>query len=272
MKTSSEEIIKLSNDRIILAGLLILVLGFFTWRSDLGVAKPLLVSSLRMVIQLFLIGLILVYIFSINHPLLVLLISLIMLLVAGREVSARQKYSIKGLWSYGIGTCSMFVSSFAVSLFGLLAIIRAENWWDPRYTIPVLGMLLGNTMTAVALSIDRFTANVWNDREMIEARLIIGETSRVAIKDIVRDSLRSGLMPVINSMAIAGIVSLPGMMTGQILAGNSPNDAVRYQIVIWLLIAVGCGFGSMIAVKMVSNKLFDDRERLRIDKISLKKP
>ena len=107
---------------------------------------------------------------------------------------------------------------------------------------------------------------------MIEARLIIGETSRVAIKDIVRDSLRSGLMPVINSMAIAGIVSLPGMMTGQILAGNSPNDAVRYQIVIWLLIAVGCGFGSMIAVKMVSNKLFDDRERLRIDKISLKKP
>ena len=119
---------------------------------------------------------------------------------------------------------------------------------------------------------DRFTANVWNDREIIEARLIIGETSRVAIKDIVRDSLRSGLMPVINSMAIAGIVSLPGMMTGQILAGNSPNDAVRYQIVIWLLIAVGCGFGSMIAVKMVSNKLFDDRERLRIDKISLKKP
>ena len=271
MKTSSEEIIKLSNDRIILAGLLILVLGFFTWRSDLDVAKPLLVSSLRMVIQLFLIGLILVYIFSINHPLLVLLISLIMLLVAGREVSARQKYSIKGLWSYGIGTCSMFVSSFAVSLFGLLAIIRAENWWDPR-AIPVLGMLLGNTMTAVALSIDRFTANVWNDREIIEARLIIGETSRVAIKDIVRDSLRSGLMPVINSMAIAGIVSLPGMMTGQILAGNSPNDAVRYQIVIWLLIAVGCGFGSMIAVKMVSNKLFDDRERLRIDKISLKKP
>ena len=67
-------------------------------------------------------------------------------------------------------------------------------------------------------------------------------------------------------------LSSRSMMTGQILAGNSPNDAVRYQIVIWLLIAVGCGFGSMIAVKMVSNKLFDDRERLRIDKISLKKP
>ncbi|MEC7225023.1 MAG: iron export ABC transporter permease subunit FetB [Verrucomicrobiota bacterium] len=270
MKTNSEEIIKLSNDRIVLAGLLILLLGFFTWRSDLSIAKPLLIASLRMIVQLFLIGLILVYIFSINHPLLVLLIAMIMLLVAGREVSARQKYSIKGLWSYGIGTSSMFVSSFAVSIFGLWAIIRPENWWDPRYAIPVLGMLLGNTMTAVALSIDRFTANVWNDREVIEARLILGENAREAIKDIVKDSLRSGLMPVINSMAIAGIVSLPGMMTGQILAGNSPNDAVRYQIVIWLLIAVGCGFGSMIAVKMVSKKLFDERDRLRIDRIKVK--
>ena len=270
MKTNSEEIIKLSNDRIILVGLLILLLGFFTWRSDLSIAKPLLIASLRMIVQLFLIGLILVYIFSINHPLLVLLIAMIMLLVAGREVSARQKYSIKGLWSYGIGASSMFVSSFAVSIFGLWAIIRPENWWDPRYAIPVLGMLLGNTMTAVALSIDRFTANVWNDREVIEARLILGENAREAIKDIVKDSLRSGLMPVINSMAIAGIVSLPGMMTGQILAGNSPNDAVRYQIVIWLLIAVGCGFGSMIAVKMVSKKLFDERDRLRIDRIKVK--
>ena len=89
----------------------------------------------------------------------------------------------------------MFVSLFAVSIFGLWAIIRPENWWDPRYAIPVLGMLLGNTMTAVALSIDRFTANVWNDREVIEARLILGENAREAIKDIVKDSLRSGLMP-----------------------------------------------------------------------------
>ena len=100
MKTNSEDIIKLSNDRIVLAGLLILLLGFFTWRSDLSIAKPLLIASLWMVVVLFLIGLMLVYIFSINHPLLVLLIGMIMLLVAGREVSARQKYSIKGLWSY----------------------------------------------------------------------------------------------------------------------------------------------------------------------------
>ena len=153
MIASSQEIISLSNERIFLAGLLIVALGFFTWKADLGITKPLLVSSLRMVIQLFLVGLVLVYVFEIDHPLPVILIALVMLLVAGKEVSSRQKYKIKGFWSYGIGTVSMFISSFAVSVFGLIAIIRADNWWDPRYAIPVLGMLLGNTMTAVALSV-----------------------------------------------------------------------------------------------------------------------
>ena len=78
------------------------------------------------------------------------------------------------------------------------------------------------------------------------------------------------MTPILNAMSIVGIVSIPGMMTGQILAGNSPDDAVRYQVVIWLLIAVGCGFGSMIAVKMVSKKLFDERERLRLDQLTVK--
>ena len=260
-------IVSLPIERISLACVLIMILALTTWRADLRLARPLLIASLRLIIQLSLVGLILEYVFEINNFLLVTLIALVMLLVAGREVSVRQKYRVSGRWSYGIGTCSMFVSSFAVSIFGLAAIIRAESWWDPRYSIPVLGMLLGNTMTAVALSLDRFTTYVWEGRETIEAKLMLGHSSQEALKMISRDSLRAGLMPVFNSMAIAGIVSLPGMMTGQILAGNSPTDAVRYQIVIWLLIAVGCGFGSMLVVQMTSKRVFDERERLRTERI-----
>jgi putative ABC transport system permease protein len=261
------EIVSLPAERISLACVLIIILALTTWRADLRLARPLLIASVRLIIQLSLVGLILEYVFEINNLLLVVLIALAMLLVAGREVSVMQKYRVSGRWSYGIGTCSMFVSSFAVSIFGLAAIIRAESWWDPRYSIPVLGMLLGNTMTAIALSLDRFTTYVWEGRETIEAKLMLGHSSQEALKMILRDSLRAGLMPVINSMAIAGIVSLPGMMTGQILAGNSPVDAVRYQIVIWLLIAVGCGFGSMLVVQMASKRVFDERERLRTDRI-----
>ena len=103
--------------------------------------------------------------------------------------------------------------------------------------------------------------------EVIEARLMLGETYDSAIGDLARDAVRSGLMPVINSMAVAGIVSLPGMMTGQILAGSDPSDAVRYQIMIWFLIAAGCGFGMLIAVRLTARRLFDERDRLRLERL-----
>ena len=261
-------IIELEVWEICLAGALVAALAASTFIARLGIASSLLISAFRMVLQLSLIGLVLRELFEARQPWLVGVIALMMLSVAGREVSARQKYRLRGIWGYGIGTSAMFVSSFAVSIFGLAAVIRADPWWDPRYAIPVLGMLLGNTMTAVALSIDRLTVSAWQGREMIEARLMLGETGREAVSDLVREALRSGLMPVINSMAVAGLVSLPGMMTGQILAGNPPSDAVRYQILIWLLIAAGCGFGMLIAVRMAAGRLFDERDRLRLDRLT----
>jgi putative ABC transport system permease protein len=260
------DIIELESWELALAGILVVALAICTLSARLGVARSLLIAAVRMVVQLSLIGLVLKKLFEADNPWGVGMIALVMLLVAGREVSARQKYRLRGMWGYGIGTGAMFVSSFAVSVFGLAAIVRAEPWWDPRYAIPVLGMLLGNTMTAVTLSIDRLTASVWNSRETVEARLMLGETGLEAVSDFTREALRSGLIPVINSMAVAGVVSLPGMMTGQILAGNPPGEAVRYQILIWLLIAAGCGFGMMMAVRMTARRLFDERDRLRLDR------
>jgi putative ABC transport system permease protein len=257
---------ELESWELALAGVLVVGLAACTLSAKLGVTRSLLIAAVRMVVQLSLIGLVLKKLFEADNPWGVGVIALVMLLVAGREVSARQKYRLRGMWGYGIGTGAMFVSSFAVSIFGLAAIVRADPWWDPRYAIPVLGMLLGNTMTGVALSIDRLTASVWQSRETVEARLMLGETGSEAVSDLARDALRSGLIPVINSMAVAGVVSLPGMMTGQILAGNPPGEAVRYQILIWLLIAAGCGFGMLIAVRMTAGRLFDERDRLRLDR------
>ena len=204
------DIIELESWELALAGGLVVVLAACTLSARLGVARSLLTAAVRMVVQLSLVGLVLRELFKANNPWGVGLIALVMLAVAGREVSARQKYRLHGMWGYGIGTGAMFVSSFAVSVFGLAAIVRAEPWWDPRYAIPVLGMLLGNTMTAVTLSIDRLTTSVWNSRETVEARLMLGETGLEAVSDFTREALRSGLIPVINSMAVAGVVSLPG--------------------------------------------------------------
>lgn len=161
----------------------------------------------------------------------------------------------------------MFVSSFAVAVLALTVIIGPEPWYRPQYAIPLLGMLLGNTMTGVALGLDRLTDTAWQQRHVIEARLMLGEPWSEAIGGIRRDAMRTGMIPIVNAMAAAGVVSLPGMMTGQILAGTPPALAVKYQILIMFLITVGTGFGTVAAVAAGSRRLFDERERLRLDRL-----
>jgi putative ABC transport system permease protein len=139
----------------------------------------------------------------------------------------------------------------------------------PQYSIPILGMLLGNTMTGVALGLDRLTEGVRRQRALIENRLMLGQPWSVAVGEIRRDAVRSGLIPIINAMAAAGIVSLPGMMTGQILSGTPPAIAVKYQILIMFVIAAGTGFGTLAAVSAGARRLFDARERLRLDRLTV---
>jgi len=191
-----------------------------------------------------------------------------MLTVAAREVAARQKRRFAGGRAWRIGGLSMFVSSFAVTVFGLLAVVRPSPWYEPRYAIPLLGMMTGNTMNGIALGLNQLTSGATAARAAIEARLTLGATWQVAIAEERREAVRTGLIPMINAMAAAGLVSLPGMMTGQILAGNPPAEAVRYQILIMFMIAAGTGFGTIVAVHLGARMLFDDRERLRLDRLS----
>jgi putative ABC transport system permease protein len=155
-----------------------------------------------------------------------------------------------------------------VTLLALTVIIGVEPWYQPQYLIPLLGMLLGNTMSGIAIALDSLTRQAWDSRGRIEARLLAGGTWDEAIEEVRRDALRSGLIPIINAMATAGLVSLPGMMTGQILAGSPPMEAAKYQLLIMFLIAAGTGLGSMAAVWIGSRRLFDDRQRLRLDRLA----
>ncbi len=250
-----------------IAALLVLGLAFLTWRSTDGLTRPLLIAAVRTAIQLSLVGLVLKALFADGRLVWITLMATVMLLVAGREVMARQARPLKGAWGFGVGTISMLLSSFTVTLFALLVIIGNDPWYTPQYAIPLLGMLLGNTMNGVSLAIDRLTNTAWQQRNVIEARLMLGERATDAIADLRRQAIRSGLIPIINAMAAAGVVSLPGMMTGQILAGAPPVEAVKYQILIMFLIAVGTGLGTMAAVLIGSRRLFDERQRLCLDRL-----
>lgn len=251
-----------------LAAFLLLLLAGTSLYLGLGLEKRMLISGMRMTAQLLLIGMVLKFLFaSVSFPL-VCGLSLFMLLVAGYEVWARQKRRLRGSTGYLISTGSMLVSSFSVTLLALTVMIGVDPWYTPQYAIPLLGMLLGNTMNGVALSSDRLTTEIYNQRGIIEQRLLLGQSWQEASGDIRRDCMRTGMIPIMNSMAAAGVVSLPGMMTGQILGGSSPFDAVKYQILIMFLIAAGTGFGVVTAIWLISRRLFDDRQRLVLDCLS----
>lgn len=261
-------VIALSSFDLALASTLVLLLGLISWRMRFGIERRLLVSALRTTVQLSLIGLVLKVLFENVTLLWVAILALLMLLLAGREVTARQERRFAGWWGYGVGTLSMFISAFTVTVLALILLIQPTPWYLPQYAIPLLGMLLGNTMNGIALGLDRLTTTAWQQRQVIEARLMLGQTASTAIGDIRRESMRVGLVPIVNAMAAAGVISLPGMMTGQILAGSPPLEAVKYQILIMFLIASGTGFGTLAAVWLGSRRLFDERERLRLERLS----
>ncbi|HGX91866.1 MAG TPA: iron export ABC transporter permease subunit FetB [Candidatus Tenderia sp.] len=261
-------IISLSWFDIAVATLLILALAALSLRQQLKLERQLLIATARTIIQLTLVGLVLKVVFSADELRWVALMAGVMLAVAGWEVMARQSRRFKGFVGYGIGTSAMFVSSFTITLFALILVIGNEPWYTPQYAIPLLGMMLGNTMTGIALSLDRLTSGAWQQRALIENRLMLGQDWKEAISELRREAIRAGMMPTINAMAAVGIVSLPGMMTGQILAGIAPVEAVKYQILIMLMVSAGAGFGTVIALSLGAKRLFDQRQRLRLERLS----
>ena len=158
------DLIQLSPWDLALAAALVLALALVSLRLQLGVERRLLVAAVRSTLQLGLIGLVLKTLFGLDHPLLVAALALVMLFAAGYEVMARQERRFTGIWGLGVGTLSMFVSSFGVALLALLVIVQPNPWYTPQYVIPLLGMLLGNTMTGIAVSLEHLTQTTWRER------------------------------------------------------------------------------------------------------------
>lgn len=262
-----EPIIKLSVLDLSVSAVFIAVLAAIAYRMRLEISRILISSAARAFIQLSLVGIALKFIFETSNPLWISLISVIMLLSAAREVYGRQKRKHSGASGFMMGALPLMVSSFTITILALTIIIKIKPWYTPQYAIPLLGMLLGNTMTGIALGLDRLSQGAWDRKDEIEARLMLGHKAQDAISEIKKDSIRSAMTPIINSMSVAGLVSLPGMMTGQILGGNPPMEAVKYQILIIFLIACATGFGVIIAVHASSARLFDARQRLRLDRL-----
>jgi putative ABC transport system permease protein len=161
-----------------------------------------------------------------------------------------------------IGVIAMAASTYIVAVIVCGLIIRAAPWYTAKIAIPIAGMILGNAVNGIALSLDRLYAEVRAKNREVEAMLCLGATPWEAVRDCVREALRAGMTPTINSLMVVGLVSIPGMMTGQILGGVDPAEAARYQIVVMLMIAAAVAIGSMILLALAFRRLFTEDDAL----------
>ncbi len=243
---------------VLLAGLLSLVLR-------LGLERRLFWAALRTVVQLSLLGLVLTRVFASNSALLVLALLLGMTLVAGREAVSRAKYRYPFIfWDT---TLVMVVTAFLVGAVVTQVVIGVRPWYHPQYVIPLVGMILGNSLNGVSLALDTFLDYLRTRRKEIELYLVFGAKRAEALRLPTRQAVRRGLIPIINAMSVAGIVSLPGIMTGQILAGVPPVQAVAYQILIMFMLAGSYTLGTILVTLLAGRALLSRELRLVLEKL-----
>jgi putative ABC transport system permease protein len=263
--TTTPSYLTISNLQLVGAALLMLINGALSLLLRLGIEQQLLVGSLRMVVQLLLIGYVLEWIFTLENPIAVLSIALVMTAIAG--VSAVDRTGKRFVGIYWNSFVSVLAAAFLVTGLAVGGILQVKPWYNPQYVIPLLGMVLGNTLNGISLALDRFLESLNSRQAQIEALLALGATRWEASHGVIREAMRTGMIPTINSMMVMGLVSLPGMMTGQILAGASPADAVRYQIVIMFLIASGTALGAFGIVMFAFFALLNAQHQLCLSRL-----
>jgi putative ABC transport system permease protein len=256
--------------QLALAASLLAIDGLLSVWLGLNLERKLLVAGLRTVVQLTVVGFLLVPIFAVDHPALVLGLGGLMIVLAGREAVRRTTRRYRG--QQGVAFVSLLVAAGSTALLATGVILRVDPWYEPQYLVPLLGMILGNGLTGIGLGLDRCLTRFDRDRAQIDGLLAFGATRWEAARPIASDAVRTGMIPILNAMSVVGLVTIPGMMTGQILGGTAPDLAARYQILILFLIAAATALGTGLAVLLSVAAMFDPSHRLRPERLTRVEP
>jgi putative ABC transport system permease protein len=245
----------------LMAGLVfVLMAGLASIAYSLKLEKDLLIGTARTFVQLFIMGYVLKYVFAMSNFFVVILIFFFMIFFAAWTIYGRVKN--RQIPFFIPVFVSMFFSYLIVSYMVTAFIVSVKPWWEPRYFIPLGGMVIGNSMTAIAISIERLIGELNTRRAEIEMKLCLGADSREASKEILQKAMQAGMIPSINNMMGVGMVFIPGMMTGQILAGSDPLTAIKYQIMVMVMLTGSTALGTLMAVLLVRKRCFNKAEQL----------
>lgn len=234
--------------------LLLIIVLFIMKKCKIDKTKLLVLASVKMTLQLILAGLILTYIFKNPHPAFTFLYLLIMILFTIHRVLSTNKHL--NLKFKIIIALSIAISGIFVIIYFVCVVIN-KSITNPQYVIPISGMIMGNTMTGVSLAIKTFNESIEGQKEKINALLCFGVSPSTILLPFVKRSLETAILPTLNSMLGMGVVSLPGMMTGQILAGTLPTTAILYQIAIMIAICTAVTLSCFVSLFFGYKTLYD---------------
>ncbi|SFR86838.1 ABC transporter permease [Anaeromicropila populeti] len=256
-------VIILELGQIIAAYIFVIILILIVKLKKIPRDKEILLASVRMTLQLILAGYLLVYLFNRPSPFLTIIVLFGMEFFSVYNIIKRAKAKL----SYNLKliiALSMMAGTISCIFYFLLVVVSISPWYNPRYFIPIAGMLIGNSMTGVSLGVNRLVDGMKNQINLVEGALMLGATPKMASKQIVDTAFDSAILPTINSMVGMGIVFLPGMMTGQILSGTSPVTAIEYQIAIMLGILGSVTLTVIIFVQLGYKTFFNQQSQLII--------
>lgn len=241
---------------LLMSSSLVLVTLFLSYWQKLKLGKETIISVFRAVVQLVIVGYILEYVFGIRNPIFTTLLLVFMMFNAALNAARRGKAIKKGLI---ISFISIAVGTIVT--LAILVLSRAIRY-EPYQIIPVSGMIISNAMVALGLCYKQLISDFKNKQDEVETKLSLGADILPSSIEIIRDSIKTGMLPTIDSAKTLGIVSLPGMMTGLILAGSSPLEAIKYQILVTFMLLSTTSISSFIACFLSYRSFFNSRKQL----------
>lgn len=226
-------------------GLMAIAVGLAAWQR-LGLAGNLALATGRTILQLLVVGYVLAAVFALQNPWVVLGLLGIMLAIAAIVARNRISQKIPNLLPLVAG--AIFVASAATLIYTVLLVIRPDTWYEPRFLIPLAGITVGNSMNAAAIAGERLVSTLTASQLEIETHLSLGAPPQQAVWRYRRDAIKAGMISIINSMMVVGLVTLPGVMVGQILGGAEPLQAAIYQVLIMFMLA----FADLVTTLLVT--------------------
>eukprot|EP00536_Pseudo-nitzschia_multiseries_P004554 jgi/Psemu1/188348/e_gw1.76.97.1 len=231
------------------------------------VSNSILEGCFRSIFQLHVLGWLISPIFNRGnkHPLLVAVYALFMIALASYEASSRTKYTYED--QFCVIAKSLVVNVGWIVLWAFGVVLKPKPLWSPRYMLPVIGMLLGNSINGISIALDTITTSLVERQAEVDLYLSFGATQYEAVSSMVAHAIQKGATPSLNMMCVVGIVSIPGMMTGQILGGSSPMVAARYQAMILFLIALATLSTIFVGSSLTVLSAFCSHQILRPERI-----